>query len=150
MNDECVIEKAHGWVYVLHFDTPIEHARHYIGSTHHLSERVFAHAIGRGANLTKVAFFRGIGFQLGYVGRAKSISPRSLERRAKHWHGAEEFCSICCAGRNRAVPGTEPYPVALLPFRCSASVVALMERLKQAAATRAMVSPPTPNPEESL
>lgn len=146
MNDECVIEKGPGWVYILHFDEPIEHARHYIGSSNQLTQRLYAHAVGRGATLTQVAFFRGIGFRIGYVGQARRLSPRSLERRAKHWHGAYQFCAICCEGRHMPVPGTQAYPVALLPYRCSASVVAHVERTKKPAPRRPEPPPTLPFP----
>ena len=37
--------------YLLHFDPPYKHARHYVGYTEHLDVRVEQHRNGTGANL---------------------------------------------------------------------------------------------------
>lgn len=38
-----------GVIYVLHFDRPLHHARHYVGYARNLRARLQAHAGGRGS-----------------------------------------------------------------------------------------------------
>ena len=56
-----------GSVYVLHFDSPVGHARHYTGWARNLRGRIRHHRAGTGARLTQVARERGIGFRIAYV-----------------------------------------------------------------------------------
>lgn len=79
-------------IYVLHFERPMSHARHYIGSTPpgRLQQRVREHQTGRGANICRVAVERGIGLVLA----ATMIGTRSDERRAKASHGPR-LCPLC-------------------------------------------------------
>lgn len=125
---ECVshnVEPAPpGWVYVLHFDEPICHARHYTGSTLDLRARLIAHALGRGARLTQVARERGIAWRLTALGATTGEVLRKLERGAKDWKGADQFCPICTRAPHR-IPGTTPYPVAMLPFPVSSTALEL-------------------------
>jgi hypothetical protein len=50
-----------GVIYLLHFDRPYRHARHYCGWTNDLPARLADHAIGRGARLLEVVAAEGIG-----------------------------------------------------------------------------------------
>ena len=50
-------------VYLLHFDQPYKHARHYIGWTNDLAARVELHANGGGARLMAVVSEANITFQ---------------------------------------------------------------------------------------
>jgi predicted GIY-YIG superfamily endonuclease len=43
-----------GTVYLIHFDAPYKHAKHYIGWTEDLSSRIQSHVAGNGARLISV------------------------------------------------------------------------------------------------
>ena len=53
-----------GVIYMLHFDRPYRHAKHYVGWTDDLFDRLDQHAAGRGARLVAVIWHAGIGFTL--------------------------------------------------------------------------------------
>ena len=78
-------------VYLLHFDTPYKHARHYLGSTDNLDVRLKAHRNGTGARLVEVVVGAGITFTLARVWEGDRI----LERRLKNQHNAPRLCPIC-------------------------------------------------------
>ena len=78
--------------YLLHFDRPYRHARHYLGSTtHHLPRRVARHKAGTGARLIQVITAAGIGFVL--------VRPwpggRDRERQLKKQGGRSRLSPIC-------------------------------------------------------
>lgn len=80
-------------VYLLHFDRPYKHARHYIGVTRgDLDARIEAHRNGHGANLMRVLRRAGIGFTLA---RIWSDAEFALERRLKNRGGASRICPLC-------------------------------------------------------
>lgn len=78
-------------VYLLHFHEPYKHARHYIGYSNHLSERLEQHRAGRGARLTEVVLDHGIGFDLVRTWRGG----RRLERELKRRHCGPRLCPLC-------------------------------------------------------
>jgi predicted GIY-YIG superfamily endonuclease len=49
-------------VYLLHFERPYRHARHYLGSAEDLEARLALHRAGREARLLEVIAGAGIGF----------------------------------------------------------------------------------------
>ena len=53
-----------GVIYMLHFDQPYKHAKHYVGWTADLLDRLDTHAAGHGARLVAVIWQAGIGFTL--------------------------------------------------------------------------------------
>lgn len=53
-----------GTVYLLHFDRPYRHARHYVGWTSNLDGRLAEHTAGHGARLLAVVHAAGIGWHL--------------------------------------------------------------------------------------
>lgn len=85
-----------GYVYILHFDRPYKHARHYIGYSNDDPEkeggRIEKHRNGQGANLTKVLKENGIGFTLD---RVWVDVDRNFERRKKKSGGGSRHCTIC-------------------------------------------------------
>jgi predicted GIY-YIG superfamily endonuclease len=86
-------------VYLLHFDSPYQHARHYLGSTTHLPRRLAEHANGRGARLLEVITAAGIRFQLARTW----TGDKALERQLKRRHNAPRLCPLCRqAGRPRS------------------------------------------------
>lgn len=81
-------------VYLLHFDTPYHHARHYLGSTDDLNARLDAHRQGHGARLLAVVKAAGISWQLVRTWEGG----RDLERRLKRQHHGPRLCPICNPG----------------------------------------------------
>ena len=81
-----------GTVYLLHFDRPYHHARHYIGFATDLDRRMEEHRAGRGARLMAVIASAGIGFVVARTWPGD----RKLERRLKNYHGPR-LCPICGA-----------------------------------------------------
>jgi len=83
-------------VYLLHFDSPYFHARHYLGWTSlPLETRLDHHRTGHGARLLQVITEAGINFTLA---RTWEEGDRALERRLKNWHKSRQLCPICQKG----------------------------------------------------
>jgi predicted GIY-YIG superfamily endonuclease len=80
-----------GTVYLLHFDRPYEHAKHYIGWTDDLEARLGLHAKGQGARLLAVVKAAGIGWQLARTW----TGDRHRERQIKNQGGASRCCPLC-------------------------------------------------------
>ena len=80
-----------GVIYMLHFDQPYKHARHYVGWTADLLDRLARHARGTGARLVEVITQAGIGFTLVRV----CEGTRDTERAIKNSGGAVRFCPFC-------------------------------------------------------
>jgi predicted GIY-YIG superfamily endonuclease len=80
-----------GVIYLLHFDRPYRHARHYCGWTTNLPERLARHATGHGARLLEVVAAHGIGWQLARTW----IGDRHRERTIKDQGGLSRACPIC-------------------------------------------------------
>jgi predicted GIY-YIG superfamily endonuclease len=80
-----------GVIYMLHFDRPYQHARHYVGWTEDLLDRLDAHANGHGARLIAVIWQAGIGFTLIRI----CEGTRHRERAIKHAGGASRYCPAC-------------------------------------------------------
>lgn len=98
-----------GVTYLLHFDTPYEHARHYTGWAKELNPRLKAHRAGRGANLIRVITAAGISFTLA---RTWPGTTREWEAKLKRRGGAVRHCPICnprSAMRRAQVPPDGPF-----------------------------------------
>jgi predicted GIY-YIG superfamily endonuclease len=82
--------------YLLHFERPYRHARHYLGFAEDLERRLELHRAGRGARLVEVVVAAGIGFQLVRTWEGD----RTLERTLKNRHNAPaRLCPLCRAER---------------------------------------------------
>jgi hypothetical protein len=80
-------------IYLIHFDPPYKHARHYIGFTaNDVLARLDEHRAKRGARITQVAV--GAGCQLLLV-RAWVNVERCYERILKNRHNAPQMCPVC-------------------------------------------------------
>ncbi|MGH6655014.1 MAG: hypothetical protein ACRDVE_07380 [Actinocrinis sp.] len=90
-----------GTVYLLHFDTPFGHARHYTGWSADLPARLAEHEAGRGARLTEVVAQAGIRWTLT---RTWPGVTRQVERRLKNQGGASRRCPACGAHPKPAPP----------------------------------------------
>ena len=82
-----------GTVYLLHFDRPFKHARHYCGwaPPRRLDGRLRDHARGRGANLLKYALAAGITWELARTWEGG----RTRERQIKNQGGLSRSCPMC-------------------------------------------------------
>ena len=93
-----------GVIYMLHFDRPYRHARHYTGWTTDLLDRLDQHAKGAGARLVAVIWHAGIGFTLIRI----CEGTRRNERAIKNAGGAVRFCPACTrhpwSGHWQAIP----------------------------------------------
>lgn len=94
-----------GIVYLLHFDTPFKHARHYIGFTQNLDQRCEDHLRGNGSNLVRHVCAAGIALRLAAEWRNV---PQTEEYRLKNWGGMVRYCPIC-----RADAGLSPFTIVL-------------------------------------
>ena len=82
-----------GLIYLIHFEKPLAHARHYIGfvdKPRNLMNRMAYHKAGRGSKLMKAVTEAGIDW--GIV--RKWEGDRHMERRKKN-RGAAGICPIC-------------------------------------------------------
>lgn len=74
-------------VYLLHFNQPFSHARHYLGSADNLEARLARHASGDGARLMEVIAEAGITWQLARTWEGG----HELERHKN----APRLCPLC-------------------------------------------------------
>ena len=78
-------------VYLLHFDTPLKHARHYLGFADNVDERLERHRAGNGSRLMAVIAEAGITWQLVRTW----TGDRKFERLLKSRRNAPKLCPIC-------------------------------------------------------
>ncbi len=79
--------------YLIHFDRPYKHARHYIGSALHLEARLSHHRTGTGARLLAVIQQAGIEWSVVRTWEGD----KQFERKLKNRHNAKKLCPICRA-----------------------------------------------------
>ncbi len=82
-------------VYLIHFDQPLHHARHYIGKAKFLKLRLKHHKAGSGARILQVCNERGITYDVVRVWKSKTEPAGKLERRLKNMKNSPELCPIC-------------------------------------------------------
>ncbi len=100
-----------GRCYLLHFVTPYRHARHYLGSSHDLANRLAQHRSGGGARLMEVVHEHGI----TWVVAKTWIGGRALESRLKRYHSGVKLCPICRGEITLEQVLAEQAPPALRP-----------------------------------
>ena len=81
-------------VYLLHFDEPLCHAKHYIGYTDDLDKRMETHRAGRGSKLVRAVMENDSDF---VVARTWENGDRTFERHLKDQKNGPRFCPICQA-----------------------------------------------------
>ena len=86
-----------GTIYLIHFDSPFKHAKHYLGWAKDLDARLEHHRNGTGANLMRVLKEHGIGW---VVARLWHDADRNYERSLKNRGGASRLCPICKGDTN--------------------------------------------------
>jgi hypothetical protein len=89
-----------GIIYLIHFDTPLHHAKHYTGWTTDLAARLADHAAGRGARLMQVIREQGITWQL-----AKVVHGTRVNERSRKGTGASRWCPVCKGGEPEFAEG---------------------------------------------
>jgi len=83
-----------GVVYLIHLSRPYRHARHYLGWTQNLEQRLAEHRAGRGSPLLAAAIADGIELELA----ATWPGDRHEERRLHRYHNTpRRLCPICKA-----------------------------------------------------
>ena len=93
-----------GIIYLLHFDRPYLHARHYCGFTTDLAARLAEHTAGRGARLLTVIGDAGIGWTLARTWTGTRRRERALKRQG----GAARRCPLCGITPRHPHPGGTP------------------------------------------
>ncbi len=92
-----------GTIYLIHFERPLAHARHYIGFAVDLPARLAQHEHGNGSKLMAALHKLGIGWCVARTWRGD----RAFERRLKNYHGPR-LCPICQANYTRRAPKPNP------------------------------------------
>lgn len=85
-------------VYILHLESPLGHARHYVGWAKQVNKRIEHHKHGTGARFTQVCVERGIDFTLARVFEG---ADRNFERKLKKTHSTKDYCPICMGDKAR-------------------------------------------------
>lgn len=88
-----------GTVYLIHLDTPLHHARHYIGFARELDKRMYHHRHGTGARMLKACNERGITYQ---VARTWENTPQAFEYTLKRRKDSDFYCPFCRAAKLEA------------------------------------------------
>src|SRR6185437_732275 len=80
-------------IYIIHFDSPYYHARHYIGfcAEGNLEQRLAQHRAGCGSRLMLAVELAGTDWTLALT----HPSDRNFERRLKRSHNTPRFCPLC-------------------------------------------------------
>jgi len=87
-----------GHVYLLHFDAPLGHARHYRGWTLDVERRLREHASANGRSVPLMRALKAAG--IGFVLAETREGDRHVELRLRRRGGAARTCPICRAERN--------------------------------------------------
>jgi predicted GIY-YIG superfamily endonuclease len=82
-----------GTIYLLHLSEPYKHAKHYLGYTTNIEQRLDEHRKGQGARLLQVIIEVGLTFTLARTWQGT----RKDERRIKNRKEAPRLCPICKA-----------------------------------------------------
>jgi hypothetical protein len=112
-----------GTVYLLHFDRPYKHARHYLGWAGNLDARLAVHGTRHGARLLAVLRAEGIGWQLARTWPGD----RNRERQLKNMGSSARHCPMCgitprtTPNRNQAPMLTEDHTTPPVPARVEPS-----------------------------
>jgi predicted GIY-YIG superfamily endonuclease len=88
-------------VYLLHLNTPMHHARHYLGYAADIDRRIQAHGTPTGARMLQVARERGITWQLA---RTWKHATRTDERHLKNQKNAPRLCPLCNPKTTKEIP----------------------------------------------
>lgn len=112
-------------VYILHFETARHHAKHYMGSTVDLFQRLRQHARGEGAKLTAALAKDDQHWTVAALWQ--TADARLAERIAKSGHCGPAWCPICTKTPRR-LPGGVEIPVPRLTSRTLNDDITLLDR----------------------
>lgn len=87
-----------GVVYLIHFNTPFKHAKHYVGWTTDLEARLADHRAGSGSALMAAVNDAGIGWSV--VATWQKVD-RFFERKMHRLHGVGKYCPACSGDKTR-------------------------------------------------
>jgi predicted GIY-YIG superfamily endonuclease len=94
-----------GTVYLLHLATHYRHARHYLGWTRDLPQRIAEHRAGHGSPLLRAAAAAGITFEVA----ASWPGTRTDERRLHRYKNSPaRLCPICRAETSARAGASTP------------------------------------------
>jgi hypothetical protein len=80
-------------VYLIHFDRPLHHARHYIGFCFEsTAARLARHMAGNGAKILRALNAAGIAYR---IVRTWDEGDKVLERKLKGRKNAKRLCPVC-------------------------------------------------------
>ena len=79
-------------VYLLHFQEPLHHAQHYLGSTSDLFKRLRQHWTGKSRVCIVNAFIKK---QIPFVLAQTWQGDKRVERHLKERHNNKKLCPIC-------------------------------------------------------
>jgi predicted GIY-YIG superfamily endonuclease len=118
-------DPAAGTIYLIHFDTPYKHARHYTGWTTDLDARLQAHREGRGSRLMEVITKAGITWRLVRTW----LGGRDRERAIKNRHEAPRLCPECSVPPRPLTTGRAAAPPVSTITHHAVAVVASPPRI---------------------
>ncbi|SRR6266498_1537468 len=95
---------ANGIIYLIHFERPYKHARHYLGWATDLEHRLRQHRAGYGARLLDVIQQAGIAWSLARTWPGT----RTRERQLKRQGGASRCCPLCGVRPPHRIRSWEP------------------------------------------
>jgi predicted GIY-YIG superfamily endonuclease len=102
------------YIYIIHLDDPIAHARHYSGCTTNVTLRLLRHAQGHGSKLLAHARKTGVDWRLAAIFQVKEdiFSMRQAETWLKRQCHAPRYCPLCTYDA-AILAGTTPISLAL-------------------------------------
>ena len=86
------MEAKNSNVYLLHFEKPLHHAKHYVGCTKDVEKRLERHRKAPTPKIMQALKKKGIDFRLARVWKGKG---KHFERRIKNRKEAPALCPIC-------------------------------------------------------
>lgn len=102
------------WIYLIHFEIPLKHARHYAGATTDLEKRLAAHARGQGSALLRHLLQIGTGWRLAKLWTTNETLPFEVEHTLKSQKNGPRYCPLCRIAPFH-VKGCQSYPIENLP-----------------------------------
>ena len=91
--------RGSGLVYLVHFKQPYHHARHYVGYTKDVAQRIAEHRAGHGSRLLAAVAAAGVGFDVAFTWKRAS---RTFERNVHRCKNTPRLCPICAGSDRRA------------------------------------------------
>lgn len=84
-------------IYVIHFDKPYKHAKHYTGIAQNVEKRIEKHSKGQGSRLMQVLKENNIGFRYNIIAEFPTFSEaHAEEKRLKtKVKKPQRYCPIC-------------------------------------------------------